>query len=66
MNGFKEKICESLADLGDLVATLSSGSTSFFNCCQPKEPEAVRVHFEEKKSSSVLFACKKKSYMHLL
>lgn len=52
MNGFKEKICESLADLGDLVATLSSGSTSFFNCCQPKEPEAVRVHFEEKEKEN--------------
>ena len=52
MNGFKEKICESLADLGDLVATLSSGSTSVFNCYQPKEPEAVRVHFEEKEKEN--------------
>lgn len=56
MNKFKKKICESLADLGDLVATLSSGNTSYFNCYQPKEPEAVRVHFEEKEKEKERFS----------
>lgn len=56
MNKFKKKICESLADLGDLVAALSSGNTSYFSCYQPKEPEAVRVHFEEKEREKEMFS----------